>query len=160
MHLTREMEAFRAALRAKGLSATHQRLTIAKAAFSTHSHFAADELFAQVRKLDPRVGRVTVYRTLAVMVEAGLVEERQFRKDRVLYEHVIGHGHHDHMVCIHCGRIHEFSSPRIEAEQEAAAEKYRFSILHHSHTLFGTCRTCSRKGAATATGVARGRTHK
>lgn len=148
MHLTREMDAFRAALRAKGLSATRQRLKIAQAAFSTHSHFAADELYAQVRKLDPKVGRVTVYRTLGVLVEAGLVEERQFRKDRVLYEHVVGHGHHDHMVCIHCGRIHEFASPRIEAEQESAAEKARFSIYYHSHTLFGACRACSRKGAA------------
>ena len=74
-----------------------------------------------MKKKDPRVGRVTVYRTLAVMVEAGLVEERQFRKDRVLYEHVVGHHHHDHMVCVSCGKILEFENSRIEEEQAAVA---------------------------------------
>jgi Fur family ferric uptake transcriptional regulator len=143
----RELEAFRKALRARGLSETYQRLAIAEAAFSTHAHFTADELLARARKREPHVGRVTVYRTLEVLVEAGLVEERQFRKDRILYEHMVGHPHHDHMVCIRCGRILEFESPAIEKEQEAAARRHGFEILHHSHTLFGHCRTC-RKSAS------------
>jgi Fur family ferric uptake transcriptional regulator len=138
----REMDKFREALRARGLSATYQRLAIAEAAFSTHSHFTADELCARVRKREPHVGRVTVYRTLGVLVEIGLVEERQFRKDRVVYEHVGGHAHHDHMVCLACGRILEFRCPRIEEEQEKAARSHGFRILHHSHTLFGYCRAC------------------
>ena len=138
-----EMEAFKRALAAQGLSSTFQRLAIAETVFSTHDHFDADDLLRRVRKREPRVGRVTVYRTLAVLVEAGLVEERQFRKDRILYEHVVGHGHHDHMVCVTCGRISEFSSPRIEEEQDAAAGRLGFQILSHNHTLFGYCRSCA-----------------
>jgi len=146
MDLTREMEAFKAALKAKGLSTTSQRMAIAETLFGSHEHLTADDLYLLVKKRDPRVGRVTVYRTLAVMVEAGLVEERQFRKDRVLYEHVVGHHHHDHMVCVTCGKIIEFESPKIEAEQDAAAKKAGFTIYHHSHTLFGACRDCAAKG--------------
>jgi Fur family transcriptional regulator, ferric uptake regulator len=144
--LSREMGAFEAALRERGLSPTYQRRAIAEAAFSTHAHFSADELLQLARRREPRVGRVTVYRTLEVLTEAGLVEERRFRKDRALYEHVVGHGHHDHMVCVACGKILEFHSPRIEAEQAKAARRLGFQVLHHSHTLFGRCRSCA-KGA-------------
>ncbi len=83
MDTAREMETFRAALRSRRLSATYQRMAIAEAAFSTHSHFTADQLCEQVRKREPHVGRVTVYRTLGVLVEAGRVAERQLRKHRV-----------------------------------------------------------------------------
>jgi Fur family ferric uptake transcriptional regulator len=160
MDTARELETFREALRARGLSATYQRLAIAEAAFSTHSHFTADELCARVRRREPHVGRVTVYRTLGVLVETGLVEERQFRKDRVVYEHVVGHGHHDHMVCLGCGRILEFKCPRIEEEQEKAARSHGFRILHHSHTLFGYCRSCpgmAPRALKTAQGSKNGR---
>lgn len=140
-----EMSAFRAALKARGLSATTQRMAIAETLFSAHDHLTADDLYERVRKRDPKVGRVTVYRTLAVLVEAGLAEERPFRKDRMLYEHTVGHRHHDHMVCISCGLILEFENPRIEREQEASARKAGFTVYHHSHTLFGACRACAGK---------------
>ncbi len=135
-------ETFRQALRRRGLAATYQRMRVAEAAFSTRAHFTADELFRRVRRRDPRIGRVTVYRTLAVLVEAGLVEERPFQKDRVVYEHVVGRPHHDHLVCVRCGRIQEFSHPLIEEAHEGVARKFRFRILYHSHTLFGHCRGC------------------
>ena len=140
-----EMSALREALESRRLSLTPQRLEIAREAFTTHEHFTAEELYDRVRKRDPRVGRMTVYRTLAVLVEAGLVEERAFSKERVHYEHVVGHPHHDHMVCVRCGRILEFSSPRIEKEQDRIAKALGFRPLHHQHTLFGMCRACDKK---------------
>jgi Fur family transcriptional regulator, ferric uptake regulator len=142
MDISKEVEAFRSALRSRGLPATPQRLKLAEIVFSTHEHFTADELFAWARKRRAGIGRVTVYRTLKVMVEAGLVEERTFQKDRVLYEHVVGHPHHDHMVCLGCRGVIEFSSRRIEAEQDRVARSHRFKVVHHSHTLFGYCRSC------------------
>ena len=142
--IAKEMEAFRAALRAAGLSATRQRLKLAEIVFSHHQHFSADELTGWARKAVRGVGRVTVYRTLKVLVDAGLVEERPFRRDRVVYEHVIGHRHHDHMVCLGCRGILEFSNPRIEEEQDRSAKAHQFSIVHHHHTLFGYCLKCGR----------------
>lgn len=143
--IDREMEALRIALVQRGLSVTRQRCRIAETVFSTHEHFSVDDLVKLVKKKDPRVGRVTVYRMLKVLVDAGLVEERPFRKDRMLYEHVVGHHHHDHMVCVRCGKIVEFESPRIEEEQAREARKHEFEIFHHSHTLFGHCRNCAKR---------------
>ena len=90
------------------------------------------------------MGRVTVYRTLRTMVEAGMVEERTFDRTRLLYEHTIGHRHHDHMLCVECRRIVEFVNPTIEAEQEKVARGHGFELVHHSHVLFGICAACRR----------------
>jgi len=144
--IDKEMGEFRRALREAGLSCTNQRLKLAEIVFSHHQHFTADDLIAWARKSIRVVGRVTVYRTLKVLVDAGLVEERPFRKDRVVYEHVIGHRHHDHMVCLSCGEIIEFSNPRIEEEQERSAKAHEFKIVYHNHTLFGTCTKCAQGG--------------
>lgn len=142
--IDKEMRAYRDALAAKGLSLTRQRLKLGEIVFSTHGHFTADELVDMARKASVRVGRVTVYRTLNLMVDAHLVEERAFERGRMRYEHTVGHGHHDHMVCVSCGRVIEFESEAIEREQLAAAARHGFSVLHHNHTLFGYCKACAR----------------
>jgi Fur family ferric uptake transcriptional regulator len=147
LDITREMEAFREALRSHRLSATTQRLRLAEIVFSHHQHFTAEDLLGWARASLRGVGRVTVYRTLKVLVDAGLVEERSFRRDRVVYEHVIGHRHHDHMVCLGCQEILEFSNPRIEEEQEKSARAHQFTIVSHHHTLFGYCLKCRKDGA-------------
>ena len=153
LDIEREMAAFRTALRVHGLSATQQRLRLAKIVFSTHQHFSADDLIGWARQTIRGVGRVTVYRTLKVMVDAGLVEERAFRRDRVVYEHVIGHRHHDHMICLGCQEIIEFSNPRIEQEQERSARAHQFTVVHHHHTLFGYCLKCERSGKRSAASI-------
>ncbi len=140
--ITKEMNAYREALAAKGLSVTRQRLKLGELVFSTHGHFTADELVEMARKAGVRVGRVTVYRTLNLMVDAWLVEERSFERGRMRYEHTVGHGHHDHMVCVSCRRVIEFESEAIEREQQVAAARHGFAVLHHSHTLFGYCKSC------------------
>ena len=144
MDIARERKVFRQALRERGLAATRQRLTIADVVFATHVHFTPDELFARVRRRDPRIGRVTVYRTLHVLAEAGLVEKQPVRREVLAYEHVTGHAHHDHMVCLQCGRIIEFSSPLIEQVQAETANRYGFQTVRHRHTLLGYCRKCAR----------------
>jgi len=142
--IDKEMRAYRDALSAKGLSVTRQRLKLGELIFSTHGHFSADELVDMAREAGVRVGRVTVYRTLNLMVDARLVEERPFERGRMRYEHTVGHAHHDHMVCVSCGRVIEFESEAIEREQRAVAARHGFSILRHDHTLFGHCKGCAR----------------
>ena len=145
--VSKEMQAYREALAARGQSVTRQRLRLGELVFSTHGHFTAEDLVGMAKKAGIRVGRVTVYRTLGLLVDAGLVEERPFERGRMHYEHIIGHRHHDHMVCVGCGRIIEFENEAIEREQQAAAAKHGFAILHHSHTLFGHCKGCARRAA-------------
>ena len=143
-HIAKEMGAYKEALASRGLSVTQQRLRLGELIFSTHGHFTPDELDAKAKKAGIKVGRVTVYRTLNLMVDAGLVEERVFERGRVHYEHTVGHAHHDHMVCVSCGKVIEFESEAIEREQQLAAARHGFAVLHHSHTLFGYCRGCVR----------------
>jgi Fur family transcriptional regulator, ferric uptake regulator len=130
-------------LRRSGFRWTNQRALIVRTALATHDHFTADELLERCRKIDPRVSRATVYRTLTVLEEAGFVEGLDTHSGR-RFEHVIGHEHHDHMVCLLCERIVEFRDDELERRQEAAAKRIGFKIQRHSLRIYGTCRECQR----------------
>lgn len=134
-------------LRARGLRWTLQRALIVRTALATHAHFTADELLAECQRLDPRVSRATVYRTLAVLEQAGFVEGLDTGDGGRRFEHVLGHQHHDHMVCTRCGAILEFHDEALEQRQEAAARRFGFRIERHSLRLYGCCRDCARSGA-------------
>lgn len=140
----RKMNAFREVLKRKGLSITAPRLLIAEEVFSANQHRTAEELYERLKEKQSGVGRVTVYRTLKVMVEAGLVETRDFG-GQGRYEPVIGRKHHDHLVCIDCRTVVEFSSNAIEREQDRITRHHGFEIVHHVHTLFGRCPRCRKK---------------
>jgi Fur family ferric uptake transcriptional regulator len=131
-------------LRQRGFRWTSQRASIVRMALGTHDHFTADQLLARCRRIDPRLSRATVYRTLAVLEEAGFVAGLDTGDGGRRFEHVIGHAHHDHMVCRVCGRIFEFHDAELERRQEAAARRIGFRIERHSLRIHGTCRACRR----------------
>ena len=142
--------AFEAFLAQRALRLTPQRERIFKRVFETHEHFSAETLYSWLREEDgPKVSRATVYRTIGLLVEGHFVESLDTGASELLYEHTLGHAHHDHLVCTECGRIEEFSDERIEALQEQIAEAKGFRLRHHSMRLFGTCSACTRKRAAT-----------
>ncbi len=149
MKLDDEQSHVQQALRQRGLRWTAQRARIVRAALATHEHYTADELLALCRRDDPRLSRATVYRTLAVLEEAGFVEGLDAGDGKRRFEHVLGHEHHDHMVCLQCGAIVEFRDDELERRQEAAARRHGFRIERHSLRLYGRCRGCQRgKGGA------------
>jgi len=131
-------------LRRSGFRVTNQRSLIVRTALATHDHFTAEQLLERCRRVDPRVSRATVYRTLTVLEEAGFVEGLDTGDGGRRFEHVIGHEHHDHMVCLSCGRIVEFRDDALERRQEAAAKRIGFKIERHSLRIHGTCRDCQR----------------
>jgi len=135
---------FEVHLRSKGLRVTRPRQAILELAWSTHEHFTAEDIFRWALKKDVSIARATVYRTLALMVEGGFLAPLDSGRGQLLYEHILGHKHHDHMICLHCGRIVEFRSPEIERLQDEAAAHHGFHILHHSLILEGVCGTCFR----------------
>lgn len=132
-------------LRKSGFRWTNQRALIVRAALDSHDHFTAEELLDICRKTDPKVSRATVYRTLSVLEEAGFVEGLETGDGGRRFEHVLGHEHHDHMVCLRCEKIIEFRDDELERRQELAAKRVGFRIERHSLRMYGTCKACQQE---------------
>ncbi len=138
--------AFEEYLREKALKLTSQRGRIFDRAFATHDHFSAERLYEWLREEEgPSVSRATVYRTLGMLVEGNFLDSFDSGRGELLYEHVMGHRHHDHLVCIDCGRIEEFFDERIEEVQEEICNDHGFVLVDHDHKLRGYCRSCAKK---------------
>lgn len=129
----------------KGLRNTHQRRAIAEAFFGGPSHVTIEELLARVRDVDARIGYATVYRTLKLFTECGIAAERNFGDGPSRYElsDTSTNHHHDHLICVECGKIIEFHNERIEELQEATADKLGFTIKSHKHEIYGLCADCT-----------------
>lgn len=134
-----EMKTFEFLLKNEKLKVTHQRLLVAQTIFSIHSHFTADSLLEMFKDKRSEISKATIYRILNIMVRGNLLIEHDFGKDYKFYEHVIGHEHHDHIICINCGRIVEFLDPKIEELQEQAAKANGFRIKRHRLNIYGEC---------------------
>jgi len=146
--------AFESFLRKRSLKLTPQRARIFDRAFATHEHFTAEQLYAWLASQPgPRVSRATVYRTLGLLLDGEFMKSLDVGRGELVYEHVLGHGHHDHMVCLDCGRIEEFHDQRIETLQEEAALKKGFELVKHDHRLIGYCRACVAKRKKSAAGA-------
>ena len=138
----KELQIIEAAMRERGYRWTHQRRLIVEAALATHEHFSADELHDMCRAQDDNVSRATVYRTLGVLEEAGFVGSLDMGEGGKRYEHVIGHEHHDHMICTECGRVAEFRNQDLEKLKVKIAKAETFKIQSHSLRIFGLCGNC------------------
>lgn len=141
------LEVFNEYLRKEGLKLTAPRRAILDAILSSNlSHFDADSLhLALYRAGRPRISRATVYRTLKVLVKGGILSKVQFSSSSYFYEPLVGRFHHDHMICVKCGKITEFVEPRIEALQDRICLEKRFSPTHHSLKIYGVCSACASK---------------
>ena len=129
-------------LEKKDLKLTSQRRTILRQAMRD-GHFSAEKLLDFSKKEDPTISKATVYRTLALLKESKILEEQDFGEGKKLYERAQGRKHHDHFVCIRCGKIIEFENEPIERLQDSEAKKHQFKIVYHSLKLFGFCKSCS-----------------
>ncbi len=128
-------------LHSKGIRLTAPRQLVVRRAVA-YLHFTAEELVRDVRTIDPSVARGTVYRTLALMHETGVVEKHDFRYGPPNYEVTFAKAHHDHLMCIQCGEIIEFQEPRVERIQQEVVKRYGYQLLSHTHKLYGLCGVC------------------
>jgi Fur family ferric uptake transcriptional regulator len=122
------------------LKRTRQRETILDAFLQAGGHVSAEDLHQRIRARHPHIGYTTVYRTLKLLVDVGLAEERHFDDGIARYE--TERTHHDHLVCTSCGKIIEFESESIEKAQRQVASDFQFELLHHRHELYGRCADC------------------
>ena len=145
--LRERLEAF---MNKKGLRSTSQRRVIVDTFFKGTPHVTIEELLAEVRLRDKRIGYATVYRTLKLLAESGVAEEHRFGDGLSRYELADDDEHHDHLICESCGNITEFEEPRIEKLQLAIAEQYGFELTSHRHEMYGICSACREKQAKKA----------
>lgn len=142
------LDQFRALLHAhmvkKGLRTTDQRTLIVETFFGAPNHVSIEELLAAVRARDPHVGYATVYRTLKLLAECGVANERRFGDGLARYELADGGAHHDHLICVECSTIVEFEEPRVEKLQDEVAARHGWELRWHKHELYGLCPACRK----------------
>jgi len=140
------VEQLYAYLAGQGLRLTTQRDKILKIFVDAGRHFSAEELYLRVKETHQGIGYATVYRTLKLLAEAGLAEERRFEDGFTRYEFKESGDHHDHLICTQCGTILEFENERIEALQQDVARKNKFLVRNHKLELYGLCARCQKRG--------------
>lgn len=145
-----EADTFQRHLKTQGLKLTSQRATILERVLTIRKHFSAEELFESLREDTQGISKATVYRTLALLVEAQLLDEHDFERGHKLYERATNRAHHDHLICVSCNRIVEFHNDSIEELQEQIARTHEFEMVSHTHQIFGVCPRCQREGGPRA----------
>jgi len=128
-----------------GLKLTAQRRTILTEVFKGHRHFEAEELLHRMRGKKLKVSKATLYRTLALLVEAGLLRKEVFGERHSHYEHIYGRKHHDHLICRGCGKIEEFRNEEIERIQDRICRRHDFQPTSHKMEIHGYCKKCREK---------------
>lgn len=127
-------------LKNAGLKATLPRLRILSLfENSKERHLSAEDIYKIMINAGEDVGLATVYRVLTQFEQAGLLIRHHFESGKAVFELSSG-SHHDHIVCIKCGRVEEFYDAEIEKRQKAAAEKLGFEMQDHSLTIYGACK--------------------
>jgi Fur family transcriptional regulator, ferric uptake regulator len=134
---------FREFLEIRGEKLTEPRRVLVRQVFDTHKHFDADELVRDVHDSGHAISRATVYRTLRLLVEAGLLRELRLT-NRTAYEHDYGYPAHDHMHCTVCNRVVEFRNDEIRTIRDAVSRAHGFRPSGHRFLITGVCSGCSR----------------
>lgn len=140
-----ELQVLREHLARKRLKMTQQRETILRVFLHAKRHLTVEELHVLVKGEDPSIGLTTVYRTMRLFCECNLARANHFEEGRVRYEQQYKTAHHDHMICVQCGKTIEFVNQQIERLQEKVVQKYGFQMVDHRMELFGYCPSCRRK---------------
>ncbi len=130
-------------LRRHRIKYTKPRRAILRAALQHRDHFEAEQLLAQLSQSGEKVAKATIYRTLPLLVDCGVLRQVRFSDTQAHYEHALGADPHDHMICRRCGRIIEFSSLRVEQLRAELARESHFHDLTHRFQIWGLCSACT-----------------
>ena len=121
----------------KSVRLTEQRKLVAKIMSESHDHLDVDELHKRVNKFDSKISIATVYRTVKLFEEAGIISKHDFKGNKARYEQA-SHEHHDHLIDINTGEITEFVNEDIEKLQKQVAEKFGYKLVDHKLELYGS----------------------
>lgn len=129
-------------LKKEGLRYTQQRQSVWDELCATNDHRDAEEIYLAIRQSGLNVSRATVYRTIDVLVKNKMARKLELGDGRARYEHKVNATHHDHLICIQCGKIEEFMDEIIESRQDDIVKKFGYKLVRHIHQLFIICSEC------------------
>ena len=135
-------ERFRRWLRDRHLPVTRQRDLVARTLFESDGHLSAEEIRRRLRDQPLRVGTATIYRSLDVLLQSGLVRAHDFGEGFKRYEATVGGGQHGHLICGRCSGVTEFSTERFERILPIVADEHSFQYQRHRVEVHGLCRAC------------------
>ena len=144
---THLLQEFRRYLREHSLPVTSQREQVAEVVLAAGGHLSVEDIEQRLRQRGLRIGKATVYRTLDILARSGMISQRDFGEGFRRYERVPGHPHHEHLICMRCGKVVEFTNDRIEKLKALIAEEHGFTHHHHRLDIYGLCRECQQSGA-------------
>ncbi len=146
VNLNQLKDEFKRYLKRRNMKVTQSRLDLIDLLASYGRHFEVEELVNWVAsRTDRRVSRSTVYRTIKLLQEFGAIKEVIKQNNRTIYEFVVGKPHHDHLVCVECGKIIEFVNEDIENLQDEVCREYDFEPMNHRLEIFGICSECRKQ---------------
>lgn len=139
------LERFRQYLREHHQPITRQRDLVAQVVFLAEDHLSVEAIRRELAQRGERVGMATVYRTLDLLVEGGLVRTHEFGERYRRYEARVAQADHEHLICERCGRVVEFANERLERMLPVLADEHGFQHRRHKVEVYGVCRTCSQQ---------------
>ena len=137
-----EANVFETYLEKKGLKYTRERKGIYEKVQSLSNHFDGDGLYEILRKNGGGAARGTVFRTIPLLLESGVIQLSVGKGKGEFFERSSSKGHHDHMICIACGKVVEYHCEDIEKFQEKVCKRYGAELLFHDHKLYVRCASC------------------
>ncbi len=140
-----EKTLLKAILSDKRLKLTKGRDEIIREIDEIDGHFDQQTLYDRLKAKGSKVGRASVYRTITILVESGIIREVEKTERHSHYERVVENKHHDHLICMGCGNMIEFYSPTLEMLQNEICEREGFHGIHHNLEIMGYCRECKKK---------------
>ena len=131
-------------LEGQGLKNTPERRAIVTEVLEIDEHFDPEVLESSLRRKGRRVSRATIYRTLDHLINSGIVRKTSLDLEHKItfYENTLVREHHEHMICIGCGNVIEFTSEEIERLQDEVCRRHHFKPVRHTHQIVGYCRKC------------------
>lgn len=139
------LERFRRHLRDQHLPVTRQRDLVAQAVLLSDEHLSVETIQRRLKDQGERVGTATIYRTLDVLVRSGLVRAHDFGEGFKRYEPMPQQAHHEHLICLRCGKVVEFQNDRLERMIPIIADEHAFQHQRHRVEVYGLCRECRRR---------------